>query len=43
MVYEFERGNGIIEISAINDATTSEKLNIGQGLEFLGEDVDVSM
>ncbi|KAI8878192.1 TEA-domain-containing protein [Backusella circina FSU 941] len=41
MVYEFERGNGTIEISAINDTTTSEKLDID--LEFLGEDVDVSM
>ncbi|KAH8556157.1 hypothetical protein BGW37DRAFT_2387 [Umbelopsis sp. PMI_123] len=42
VIYEFERGNGAIDMFAIGDSFTNESLNIGKDLEFLGdlEDID---
>lgn len=42
MIYEFERGNGAIDMFAVGDTLSSETLNIGKDLGFLGdlEDID---
>ncbi|GAB5591439.1 hypothetical protein Unana1_06339 [Umbelopsis nana] len=42
MIYEFERGNGAIDMFAVGDAFANEPLNMGKDLDFLGdlEDID---
>ncbi|KAI9286781.1 TEA/ATTS domain family-domain-containing protein [Umbelopsis sp. AD052] len=42
MIYEFERGNGAIDMFAVGDSLSSETLNVGKDLDFLGdlEDID---
>ncbi|KAI7868780.1 TEA/ATTS domain family-domain-containing protein [Spinellus fusiger] len=35
MIYEFERGHGTIDMSAIGDAATNEKFGIGRGMDLM--------
>ncbi|KAI9245242.1 TEA/ATTS domain family-domain-containing protein [Phascolomyces articulosus] len=37
MVYDFERGHGNIDISAVGDAAATSKLGIGRGFDFLDD------
>ncbi|ORY96906.1 TEA/ATTS domain family-domain-containing protein, partial [Syncephalastrum racemosum] len=37
MIYEFERGHGNMDISALGDASVAAKLGLGRGFEFLGD------
>ena len=37
MVYDFERGHGNIDISAVGDAATTSKLGIGCGFDILDD------
>lgn len=37
MVYEFERGHGNIDVSAVGDPETTSKLGIGRGFDLLGD------
>lgn len=41
MIYEFERGNGAIDMFAVGDSLSGETLNIGKDLDFLGELEDI--